>query len=103
MLAHAAMDAVESESKGTTKLWLGAVERLSEFFVSARRTAGTTILVVLQERKDAETAAFCSQAHELLVKASLNPLQRPGTPIWSKRFRIAMQRLARVRLGVDLE
>lgn len=102
MLAHASLDAADDAASSTSRTWLGLVDKLSEFHAFSHRTLDTTITVVLTERREDQARTFCDEVHELLIKARLNPLQLPGTALWSKHFRAAIQRLARARLSLAL-
>ncbi|KAA0164406.1 hypothetical protein FNF31_02330 [Cafeteria roenbergensis] len=102
MLAHASLDAADDAASTTSRSWLGLVDKLSEFHAFAHRTLDSTITVVLTERREDQTRTFCDEVHELLIKARMNPLQRPGSALWSKCLRAAIQRLARARLSLVL-
>lgn len=75
---------------------------MSEYMVYAHAAMGATILVVSTDRRDEAVKEFAAHLHDLYTKALLNPLQKPGTVMWSPKFRSAVIDLASSSLGMKL-
>lgn len=73
-LIHSALDVVDEEAASSPQMYLRAVDRFNDLYVSAYVTAGNLRLMMAHEARNEEGIRnFFIEVHELLVKAVLNP------------------------------
>ena len=95
-ILHAALDNVDEAMWGTQSMFLKAVDRYYELYVSAWVTAGHTKFLLLHEpRSEDGIKAFFQEIHELYLRIVLNPFQTQTSRIKNPAFDLRVRAAAR--------
>lgn len=74
-IIHAALDLVDEESVRTPHMYLKAIDKFNDLWVSAYVLASNIRLMLVHDTRDDEKIrSFFLEVHELLLKAMLNPM-----------------------------
>lgn len=95
---HAALDAVDDVMWNSRECHLKTVDRFNQLIVSAWVSPGSStarFLLLHDGRNDDNIKAFFTEAHELYVKAILNPFQGSRAKIQSKIFDSRIRQVAK--------
>ncbi|KAJ3158924.1 hypothetical protein HDU86_002093 [Geranomyces michiganensis] len=95
-IVHAALDVVEDLMWGTNAMYLKVVDKFNEWFISAYVTASGAKLMLLHDSANTDGIRnFFQDAHELYIKALLNPFTEINSPITTANFDSRVRALAR--------
>ncbi|KAK3808467.1 MAG: Sedlin [Benniella sp.] len=86
-IAHSALDMIEDLQWNTNQMYLKAIDKFNERFISAYLTAGNIKMLLLHDAKSEDAIRnFFNECYELYIKTLLNPFYEPNAIISSSTF-----------------
>jgi len=96
---HASLDVVSSHVWSSSAMHLKVVDSFNDMLVSAWRSAGGAMFLLLHEQQDDEGAkSFFRDVHDAYVCASLNPFFRRDAQLTSGSFNARVRAAAKRHL-----